>query len=446
MRAIQPIRWSSLVIPARLAAPPGMTQGFASFDPAAHDVAALAASLQTKQQGGAQGALAQRRSAPAAGNAPSFVGMQLGTKSDSEAVVVKREIGSTRGYDERRQAIAVARMGGAMHAAVVQDENGRWHALETTASFHDATFHANETPTRAVYGLPSAARIEAQQREVAQLTQELAALDPDPAPRDRRAVETKRSDLVRDLGHARSVLASLVLGVGESELQFNAKSSGRSVGMVNITTRPDAGSPGGAHAPVLGQGGDITFRPGLKTAIEIDLPQLDRPTRAQAVLFHETQHLHDYELAQHWVQRYERERAPFVAGPAGRKPLEDWLKQQVTQGRLSAADAELVADEAADRTSTTEARANVRSFLATLQAGASDQAQRELVAYARALPPGRQYAAPPPGSKVTAALVAECRAEYQQMTPEQRKAYDTAVAAALKANPSARIGQLQFAK
>jgi hypothetical protein len=44
-----------------------------------------------------------------AAQGPKFVGMRLGLNDDMQEVKVKREVGSTQGYDDRLQAIAVAR-------------------------------------------------------------------------------------------------------------------------------------------------------------------------------------------------------------------------------------------------------------------------------------------------------------------------------------------------
>ena len=238
----------------------------------------------------------------------------------------------------------------------------------------------------------------------------------------------------------------LVLGIDETDLQFNATSSGRTAGKVNLTGQPGRGSTGGAHGPVLNQGGS-GFRPGLQTAIEIDVPQLDRPLRAQSTLFHETTHLLDQQLAQGIVRRFETATGTLFDGNSvvAQTQLERWLRNEVAQGRVSAADAELTSDEAAGRTSTTEARANVRTAIAALQTGAGAEAKDLLNAYAKALPPvGRQYGAPPPGSAVVRELVVEAKAQYRAMTPDQRTAWDQAVAAAVKSNPDAWISQLQF--
>ena len=103
--------------------------------------------------------------------------MRLGTNGDGEDVVVKREVGSTQGYGDRLQAIAVARLSGAEPAAVVQGYDGKWHALETTAIFYEMPFTAADTPTRAVYGLPSSKGIADLRKKMDLLKAKLAELD-----------------------------------------------------------------------------------------------------------------------------------------------------------------------------------------------------------------------------------------------------------------------------
>lgn len=301
----------------------------------------------------------------AGGPAPAasmFVGMRLGTNVDSEDVIVTREVGSTQGYDDRLQAIAVARLGGAEPAAVVQGYDGKWHALETTASFHRGSFKAADTPTRATYGLPSSKGIADYRQKVNSLKARLDELNTMKGSGGaRKAIEREKDRLREDLSHANQELASFILGVPGSELQFNVYSSDQEPGKINITGQPGTGSPGGSHGPVAGQGG-VDFKPGMKSAFHIDLPELEDPARAQSVLFHEVAHLKDYELAQEWIQRYEQEtQRPFVSGPPGQKAFEDWMKAQAP-ARISRGDAELVVDETADRTATAEARANVHTF------------------------------------------------------------------------------------
>jgi len=144
-------------------------------------------------------------------------------------------------------------------------------------------------------------------------------------------------------------------------------------------------------------------------------------------------------------QNYETEtKRIFVRGAPGRKPFEAWLNAQVAKKRLTEADVELIIDETMDLTATTEARANVHTFLAALQAGAPDVASKELVAYANNLKPGGHYASPAHGSKVEAALVAELRMAYRQMPKEMKQQFNAAVAAAKKENPGAWISDLTF--
>src|SRR5262245_46423437 len=74
---------------------------------------------------------------------PVAVGAKLGVNGKGDDVKVKRELGSSEGYDSKWQAVAVARLGGAEPAVVVQ-VGKKWHALETTASI-DGKFQAADS-------------------------------------------------------------------------------------------------------------------------------------------------------------------------------------------------------------------------------------------------------------------------------------------------------------
>jgi len=318
--------------------------------------------------------------------------------------------------------------------------------LETTAIFYEMPFKAADTPTRAVYGLPSSKGIAVYRQKVKLLKDRLSEIDTmrrsGGAP---KAIEQEQDQVRTELSRARQMLVVLTLGVPLSELEFNSYSSQRQYGRINITGQADPRSPGGSHGPIPQQG-EVDFKPGMKSAVQIDFSQfeLEDPTRAQSVLFHEVEHLGDYELAQNWVQRYERETGRvFVSGPPGRDAFAGWMMAQAPV-RLSNADAELVVEEAADVSGATEARANVHTFLAALHAGAFERAIKDLVGYANALPPGKQYANPAPGSM--AALTTELQTTYQQMPREMQLQFHAALAAAKQANPSAWVSNVHFAK
>jgi hypothetical protein len=381
-----------------------------------------------------------------------IVGAILGQSASHEQVRVTREVGGNQGYDDRLQAIAVARIAKAEPAAAVQDKNGKWHAVEITASFEAGTpiaATASEGATfLAVYGLPSLAGVEQSRVKVDALRKQLADLSArkPTSEDDRRAIEKEEDQARTDLAKASLNHEGLVLGVPESEINQTASLSGRVAGKINIVGSPAMGSPGAGHAPL---GGGNEFQKGLASAVWIDLPELDKPRAAES-MFHEVSHLKDWDLAQQWIKAYETEtKRVFVKEALA--PLGDWLTAQVKKGRLTHADQETVMMEAGDATAYTEARANVRSFLADLQAGAPDLATKAFVGYAHALKPrsqggGGEYANPANGSAVVAALVAELKDAYRQMPESIQRQYDAAVAAARKENPGAWISDLDFAK
>lgn len=417
----------------------------------------------------------KERAAPAPGSL-KFDGVLLGINRDKKEVRVRREVGGTQGYDGRLQAIAVARLAKAEPAAVVLGKDGKWHALETTAGFQVGRVSANDpkasetvadgnVPFVEVHGLPSLTGIDQSRQKSDELKAKLVRLDAleqewrsDPEFRKAvkgsdkpflTAVQEERDKVNRELNQATQTRAGFVLGVPESEILLSGSLTGRTAGKVNVIGTPGKGSPGGAHNPL---GGETGFQEGLASAFSIDLPELDNPARAQAVLFHEVQHLIDWEFAQEWVKNYTTEtKRLFVKGAAGRKPFEDWLNAQVKAGRLTKADVELVLMETGDASAYTEAHANVRTFLAALQAGAPDVATEALVGYAYALKPkkeggGGQYGSPAYGSQVQAALVVELKTAYKKMPKTMQKQYDDAVAAAKAKYPSAWISELEVSK
>jgi hypothetical protein len=386
------------------------------------------------------------------------VGGLLGWNHSNAQVRVKSEVGGTQGYDDRLQAIAVARLAKAEPAAVVQDITKKWHAVEITADFEagpDRTASAaleasaeEDSPFLAVYGLPSLTLIEQSRQKVRDLDAKLAELKArkTTSEDERKAVDLESDQVRADLTKAHLTRVRAILGVPESDIEFTSSLSGRKSGKINIIGLPEKGSPGGGHAPM---GGETTFEEGRDSAFWIDFPEVDKP-RAAETMFHEVSHLRDWEFAQEWIRKYTTEtKRLFVKSATA--PLQNWLNDQVKKGRLTKADVEMVIMEAADATAYTEASANVRSFLADLQAGAPDLATKALVGYAHALKPkseggGGQYANPASKSEVEAALVAELKKAYRQMPKNMQQQYDAAVAAAKKENPSAWISQLDFSK
>lgn len=375
-----------------------------------------------------------------------FVTMRLGWNQLGEDVVVKREVSAIQGYDDRLQAIAVARMSRAEPAAVAQDNDGKWHAFETTANFYGGKFRAADTPTRALYCLPPSTSIAFYRQEVSSLELKLRELSEMKNKRGNvKAIEEEETLVSQNLTNTRQFLASLIFGVPESEIQFNRSSFGRKSGKVNINAEfaRTHGAPRGLHGPETKQGEDFDL--GVNSAFEINGNELDNPAGAQSVMFHEVSHLKDYELAQQWVTKYVQEtKRIFVSGPAGRTAFSNWMMAQAPR-RLSKADAELIVDVAANDNTTTEARSYVHTFLAALQSGSLDEATSQLVTYAgheaNQLHPDKKG-----GSDVQTVLTKELQVAYRQMSKDMQRQFKAAVAAAKKKNPSSWVSKLDFSK
>ena len=347
-----------------------------------------------------------------------YAGLKLGRNRAGREVEIKRELGTLGGYDDRLQAVAVARLAGVDPAAVGRDTAGRWHAFELTDDFHGATYAPGAgAALTELYGLPSAAGIAAQQVTVANL-------------------KAHSGDVAAQLNDATKNLYALILGVDGGEVLVNRSSFDRKAGKINVNTALTK-DPGrlGAHGRESRQ--DESFEPGAKSAFELSPNAFTTPARAQAVMFHEVSHLKDYELTQRWVTEYEKKRT-FVGG-AGVRYFQEWLK-----GRASAAEAQLASDIASGAQATTEARAYVRTFIAAFDVGAAAEAAAQLVAYAKGMAGGK-IAIPAQADKnpVVVELKAELAAYRGRLGRADKQAFDVTVAAAVKENPKSWLAGIK---
>jgi hypothetical protein len=384
--------------------------------------------------------------------APStkFPGLVLGTNRAKQEVKVDHELGSPLGYRGRRQAIGVARMAKAPHTVVVETDDGRWHALATTADFAAGrvTSAANIAGIREVHGIAALAWVDAMKHD-ADFARDLAATFKALHPAD-RGLQKRIDALVAQLeGGAFEVDTARIaamLGVPLDEVKRITTLGTRVADKINITGQPDRDSSGAGHAPM---GGSPDFQQGVESSLWIDLAEFDK-TRAPALMFHESEHMADWDMTQKAIVDYEKAGHIFVQGKPGLAPFQAWLNEQVKKKRLTAADAEIIVDQTSNRSATTEARANVRTFLALFASGDTDGAANDLKAYANNLKPKKEgglghYAMPAKGSAVRAELAAEAAAMYKRLSAPRRTKYDAAVDGAIATYKSGWLDELRMA-
>jgi hypothetical protein len=246
-------------------------------------------------------------------------------------------------------------------------------------------------------------------------------------------------------------MAPLLFGVPGSQIQFNPSTSNDNPDkMINIDPMPPSKTGdilGREHYPR-----DQDLQPGLKPTFGIKLEELDDPKGTAGVLFHEVSHLKDDELAQKWVEQYQKTGHTFVSTREGLPNFRKWMNEQVgkqlpTQPPtppLTKADAEIVVDKAYNGSAASEARAYVHAAIAAAQSGDGAEAINQLKTYASALKDGRA-ASPATGSAVESALTKELQDLYRKH-PELRANIQAAIDAAKAANPGAWISKVTLSK
>jgi hypothetical protein len=354
--------------------------------------------------------------------------------------------------------MAVARLAKAEPAAVALDNSQKWHAFETVTGINPESVSAFDpessqaeavVPFQQVDFLPSLSRIGETRQQIDDLKAKVTRLDAlmkgEPDPKNRDAIKEEKSRTEELLTRAHQSRAASVFGVDESEISRNIYPSDRIAGKINLTANTQGGNTGGRHGPVVGQK-DTDFHIGLITAFDVNAEYLDTPEKAQGTLFHEVSHLMDAKLAQTWAKQYEQETGRLFVGGPGLKIFLAWINEQVQKKRLSAADAQVVVDEAANVTASTEARANIRTFLTYFRARLFDLATEALVNYAKALPPGKEYGQPPNKSAILIELTSELKSAFREAGKAEKELFKKAMDAAKTANRTAWFATIDVAK
>lgn len=340
----------------------------------------------------------------------------LNTNAAGERVTAKKVLGASDGYNTRYEAIAAARMTGSDTAFVVE-KDGRWFAVEADKPIGKGNATSSENGLQHVEGLPPY-----DEQRIASLRSELqTAIDAG----DAKQINAKRLEL-----------ASELFGVPESEIALIRSSGDRKEGKINVIDLPAGTS--GQHGPEQDQGEEFT--PGKKTAIEIDHEALmGTGNDPLGVLFHESSHQRDYELAQKWVSVWEKESGKkFVPSENGDPRFTAWLDKRVADTKkkpvLSRADMMVVTDATRRGVNgNTEARAYLGSFIGALQAGNPKAAKDQLLTWVKGQP-GR---IPSPSLQLENAMFRELEKAYRAMPKDQRDAFDAALKEAQSVKGSA---------
>jgi hypothetical protein len=226
----------------------------------------------------------------------------------------------------------------------------------------------------------------------------------------------------------------LLFGVDEKDVRTQDLAGRRQAGVITVTVRlPEPGQHGPERVT------DERFVLGAKSAIEIQRKYVDENDArfAASVLFHETVHLADYQLAQQWAERFTREtRLPMMSEPEHQEKFFTWV---ANHRALSKDDARTIVDVVKKAHGATEARAYVTTFIVALQAGAGDVALEQLRTYAKT-----DAVAQEPPAIVQVALRDDLDRALQALDAKGQADFKAAFKAAKAARPDAWISKLTF--
>ena len=334
------------------------------------------------------------------GDASSLTGMRLGWLKDGSEVKIARDLSPASGHATRMDALAFARLTGKDPAAIVQDREGKWHAVQTDKNFYGGFQAASDNPLRQVEGLA-----HFDKTQIADLQKQIEG-----------ARAKGDNDEVTRLQKSQ---AALIFGVQDTEINFIRNSSDRKAGVININSGNSGGGMHGAE-----KSPNSNFDPKKASAMEISLKELGDPGNASGIIFHESSHAKDYALTKEWVNKYETETGrKFVPGDKGDRDFTLWVNNQAPK-RLSRADAELVSDVSANANGSSEAKAYVGTFINALKAGNPEAAAVQLKSYAEGMLSKPQKINRPTGANVELELKQQLEAEYRKMPKEMKTQFD----------------------
>lgn len=336
---------------------------------------------------------------PVAATQAPIQGMALGG-----GVKIARTLGDVKGYATPFEALATARLSGAVPTAVVE-KGGRFFAAQTTALVTKPA--AGVTPMR-----PFDARA------YANIDVDYARLSAD----DR----TKKK-------------AAMVFGVPESMVNVIHSSKDARAGVINV----DSSIPGNKGGYSMKEGGAAGRADGKTPPVLAVSPRLlDDPKRANTVLFHEATHVGDHLLANQIARTLPKGFDPDVPKhrAAALETIQRWPGLTTTQRRAVQENLG-VSTSGASRTAgggyvvdhhVLEARAHGKAAIAALD-GDPKGVGEEMIGFAAEM---RTLAGKNPGgSPVFQEIVFEMKTKLSTLPDDKRATFDAAVQGLKRGHP-----------
>lgn len=353
-------------------------------------------------------------------DAPSIVGQTLGQMSDPQVgrgldIKIVKSFSPPGGFDNKFQATAAAKMSGSENAVVVQDSTGKWFAVQSSLRIDSKDFSVND------WGSVQSARGGFDQGTYDDLRQ-----------------KAREATTDSEKAAAWKTLAAYTYGVDESEINVITSHAQQDPDKININIGATPKGSEGEDGLTANVGtGTAEFKPGAKSAIEVNQSAFYDSRHAQGTLMHEGTHLEHNHQAQ---KLYDE----FSSDPKkGKKSFDDWMKDH--KPKIDAETQALVSEVVASKsTKNTEAVAHFNAFTSDLTARdtSATPSKTEKVMLADELNGVATKAKP--DEAVLKAETAKLQKFYDALPETDKAKFKAAFAETARAHPGSWVNELKL--
>lgn len=324
--------------------------------------------------------------------AQSVAGKQIGTL-DKTAIVVARDH-SPAGFKNRYEAIALARGLGSKNAAIYQDSNKRWHAIETNVPVGNKGVSNNLQ----YVGQPDLNQWNDLKQKAADAKRQFG-------PQDPRTQDAYRNQL------------AAALGVDPSEINI-IRNEGDKPDLTKINFNP--------RLLKLGNAGEIGLdKPAFVQVGPTELG-FDNPYDVISTTLHEETHVRHHDRANELLGEFKKTGQPM-------DKFKGWVEGQYKANKISVEERETTIGAYEKRTGPTEAASYITGFMSTFAMDRKDPLLEKLL-YSNL---GQAAIRSPLSDDFKKELMSRLEKLYQGLDSNDRQRFDAAMTR-LKTDPQTK--------